>query len=167
MVFRRNILSRTGFSWRLAGPAFVGVIEGGGFPVAEQPCDFRNRQALLQISLGKIRSHPIEHDREGEPLGREPASECARAHTEPTGDFDHTRLSMRQQRRRRSDILATCRIYLRASGQPAHCALQDNQSEAKRPPIDGVRRADRRSNRTPERATAVSAARRDSPDHRD
>ena len=46
--------------------------------VAEQPRDFGNGQVhILQIMSGKIRSQAVEHVREGEPLPRAGARECA------------------------------------------------------------------------------------------
>ena len=90
------------FSWRPARPPFIGVGEGAWLPVAKQPCNLGNGQILiLQVALGKIRSQPIEHAREGEPLFGEPTRERALAHAQPPGDFGRSRLSMRQERRNR------------------------------------------------------------------
>src|SRR5262245_17213675 len=94
----QSFLGRARFRRRPASPAFVGVVEGTGFPIAEQPSNFGNGQVVLQIALGKIRPQPVEHGHESEPLPREPTHERAWAHAEPAGDFGRTRLSMREER---------------------------------------------------------------------
>src|SRR5215475_12408009 len=53
----RNILLRSGFSWRLSGPAFECVRETADVLVAEQPCDLGNRQIFFpQVAFSEVAS---------------------------------------------------------------------------------------------------------------
>src|SRR4029077_5746697 len=61
----RNFLLRSGFFWRLSGPAFECVRESADLLVAEQPSDLGNRQIFPQIALSEVKSQLAQDVAEG------------------------------------------------------------------------------------------------------
>src|SRR4029078_12109567 len=95
----RNILPRSGFSWRHSGPAFECVRESAGVLVAEQPCDLGNRHIVFpQVAFSEVASQLAQDAAKGKPLYPEPALKRTGTHSKLAGNLDYSRFPVRQER---------------------------------------------------------------------